>query len=195
VFPRIPDEASFANWLIDCVQKYFEALGYKFYSEIQSQKLEKDYPFDIYASIQKGNKVKRFGFQVKRPYLNKRMYWRLKEKQHINMRKFPWIIYALPDFTEREYHKLACYHMMFKYPGFSYKQRLYYDEVFPYERFGSIAKKIVNCIFGEKIIKDRWIDSRTILLEYQFINQIHTYLDFTEMIGQVISYIMEEKEE
>jgi len=196
MLPAIPTEASYAQWLVNCTQKYFEALGFSFYSEIQSQKREKNYPFDIYASITKGNVVKRFGLQVKRPDTTKLgIYWALDSTQHAQMNKFQWIWYSLPDFLRRNYYRVACFHTIFKRPNFPFISRLYKSKIGIYYRFGSFANGLVSCSIGQIVDKSfDWMESRAIFREFYFINQIHTYLDFTERKGQLFTNIQAERD-
>ena len=196
MLPPIPSEASYANWLANCMQRYLEALGFTFYSEIQSQVREKDYPFDIYAHISKGNVVKRFGFQVKRPNTSRLgIYWNLDSNQHNQMQRFQWIHYSLPDFLSRSYHRVACYHTLFKEPYFSFISRLYKSKIGFYYRLGSFANGIMNCSKGQIVGKSfDWMESIVIFQEFKFINQIHTYLDFTERKGQLFTNIQIEQE-
>lgn len=196
MLPTIPSEASYAQWLVDCTQRYFEALGFIFYSEVQSQNLEKHYPFDIYASITKGNVVKRFGLQVKRPGTAKLgMYWTLNSTQHAQMNRFNWIWYSLPDFLTRTYYKVACFHTLFKSPNFPFVSRLYKSKIGVYYRFGSFANGLIICPIGQMVGKSfDWIESGTLFKEFHFINQVHTYLDFTERKGQIFTNFQTEQE-
>ena len=197
MLPSIPSEASYASWLANCLKRYFEALGFSFYHEIQSQPLEKDYPFDIYASIEKGNFVKRFGLQLKRPYPSKQgIYWKLDSTQHAQMKKFQWIWYSLPDFLSRHYHQVACFHTLFKNPNFSYISNLYKYKTGFYLRFGSFANGVEMCTIGQKVSKGLdWVKSEDIFKEFSFANQIHTYLDFTDQKAQLFANIETERDE
>lgn len=197
MLPSIPSEASYASWLANCLKRYFEALGFSFYHEIQSQPLEKDYPFDIYASIEKGNFVKRFGLQLKRPYPSKQgIYWKLDSTQHAQMKKFQWIWYSLPDFLSRRYHQVACFHTLFKNPNFSYISNLYKYKTGFYLRFGSFANGVEMCTIGQKVSKGLdWVKSEDIFKEFSFANQIHTYLDFTDQKAQLLANIETERDE
>lgn len=189
MLPQVPSEGSYATWLAQCLERYFEGLGFTFYSEIQTQPRENDYPFDIYASIQKGNFVKRFGLQVKRPnQLKKDISWDLDQEQHDKIRNYHWIWYALPDFFDRKYYKVACFHTIFKSASFSYKSTLHLSNIGFYLRLGTFANKIEECKIGEKIKTD-WVDSITLFKEYPFADQIHAYLDFTEMKAQLFTNI------
>lgn len=194
MLPSIPTEASYAQWLVNCIQKYFEGIGFTFYSEIQSQTREKDYPFDIYARISKENIVKRFGLQVKRPHKSKRgIYWNLDSNQHIQMNKFHWIYYSLPDFLLRRYYKVACYHIIFKDSNFPFTRQVYKWKIGFYYRLGAFANALMDCSFGQTIDQSsEWLDSISLLKEFNFVNQFHTYLDFTERKGQVFSNIQVE---
>ena len=196
MLPSIPTEASYAQWLVNCTQKYFEALGFSFYSEVQSQKREKNYPFDIYANINKGNAVKRFGLQVKRPNRTKLgIYWTLDSAQHAQMNNFQWIWYSLPDFLSRNYHRVACFHTLFKNPSFPFVSRLYKSKIGIYYRFGSFAKGLIDCSIGQIVDKRfDWIKSGAIFREFYFVNQIHAYLDLTERKGQLFTNIRIEEE-
>ncbi len=195
MLPSIPTEASYANWLINCMQRYFEALGFTFYPEVQSQRREKKYPFDIYAHISKGNVVKRLGLQVKRPNTTKLgIYWDLESNQHTQMQKFQWIYYSLPDFLVRSYYKVACYHTLFKEPNFPFVSRLYKSKIGFYYRLGSFANGIENCRKGQILDKSfDWIKSEDIFREFPFVNQIHTYLDLIERKGQIFANLQGEK--
>ena len=195
MLPSIPAEASYANWLANCMQRYFEALGFTFYPEFQSQRREKKYPFDIYAHIFKGNLVKRLGLQVKRPNTTKLgIYWDLDSNQHTQMQRFQWIYYSLPDFLVRSYYKVACYHTLFKEPNFPFVSRLYKSKIGFYYRLGSFANGIENCGKGQILDKSfDWIRSEDIFREFPFINQIHTYLDLTERKGQIFANLQGEK--
>jgi len=197
MLPSIPSEGSYASWLANCLQRYFEALGFSFYHEIQSQPLEKDYPFDICASIRKGNFVKRFGLQVKQPYPSKQgIYWKLNPTQHTQMKKFQWIWYSLPDFLSRHYHQVACFHILFKNPNFPYVSSLHKSKIGFYLRLGSFANGIEICTIGQKISKDMdWAKSEDIFKEYYFADQIHTYLDFTDKKAQLFTNIRKEQNE
>jgi len=189
MLPPIPTEASYAQWLVNCIQSYFEGIGFSFYPEVQSQPREKDYPFDIYAGISKGNVIKRFGLQVKRPHTSKQgIYWILDANQHNQMRKFPWIFYSLPDFLLRSYYKVACFHAIFKNSSFSFKTRLYKSKVGFYYRLGAFANALLDCSFGQIVDQSsKWLDSISLLTEFHFFNQFHTYLDFTDKRAQVFS--------
>jgi hypothetical protein len=195
MLPSIPVEASYALWLQNCIQRYFEALGFRFYSEVQSQQLEKTYPFDIYAEISKGNAVKRFGLQVKRPYTNKQgIYWNLSSNQHTQMQKFQWICYSLPDFLQRSYSRVACYHTLFKDPNFPFVSQLSKPSIGFYYRFGSFANALMSCSMGQ--IVDRsfdWVNSINILQQSHFMNQFHTYLDLTAKKGQIFTNALVER--
>lgn len=195
MLPAIPTEASYAQWLVNCMQRYFEALGFSFYPEVQSQKLEQYYPFDIYASITKGNVVKRFGLQVKRPNKTKLgIYWTLDSTQHAQMNKFQWIWYSLPDFLSRNYFRVACFHTLFKNPNFPFISRLYRSRIGIYYRFGSFANGLMRCPIGQIVDKSfDWMESGAIFKEFYFVNQIHTYLDFTERKGQLFTNIQTEE--
>jgi len=192
MLPQIPSESSYATWLMACTKKFFELLGFEFYSEIQSQVLEENHPFDIYVQIKKGNKVKQFGFQVKRSYISSKgeLFWRLDETQHENMKKFSWMIYSFPDFIDRKYFEVACFYFIFKMPYFSYVSNYYKKNLYYYERFGSIARKIIDCPFGNLITSEAWINPQVLMKEFEFINQFQVYLDFTEMKGQIFSNII-----
>lgn len=191
MLPPIPTEASYAQWLVNCAQRYFEALGFSFYPEVQSQRLEQNYPFDIYANIAKGNVVKRFGLQVKRPYTAKLgIYWTLDSTQHAQMNKFRWIWYSLPDFLSRNYYRVACFHTLFKNPNFPFVSRLYKSKIGIYYGFGSFANGILRCPIGQSVDKSfDWMKSGATFKEYSFINQNHAYLDFTERKGQLFTNI------
>jgi len=198
MLPKIPSEGSYASWLVDCIRRYFEALGFTFYSEIQSQQFEDDYPFDIYTEIRKGNFVKRFGLQVKRPYITgKGIFWKLAPKQHAKMSDFQWIYYSLPDFLNRSHHRVACHHVIFRDPNFPFVSRLYKSQVGFYYRFGSFANGIMNCPIGQKVDQTfDWIKSEDMFEEFPFTNQFHTYLDLTEKKGQIVKNIeVQEKTE
>lgn len=194
MLPSIPTEASYAQWLVNCMQRYFEGIGFTFYSEVQSQVREKDYPFDIYARISKGNIIKRFGLQVKRPYTAKQgIYWILDSNQHAQMNKFFWIYYSLPDFLLRGHYKVACYHTLFKNSNFPFTRHLYKWKIRFYYRLGAFTNALMNCSMGQTIDESsEWLDSRSILREFNFINQFHTYLDLTERKGQIFSNIQAE---
>jgi len=194
VLPSVPTEASYALWLQNCIQRYFEALGFSFYSEVQSQRLEKKSPFDIYAGISKGNIVKRFGLQVKRPYTNKQgMYWNLNSNQHTQMQKFHWIYYSLPDFLQRSYSRVACYHTLFKDPNFPFVSQLSKPNIGFYYRFGSFAIAVMSCSMGQALDKSYdWANSIDILQQSHFANQFHTYIDLTTKKGQIFTNVQVE---
>lgn len=195
MLPSIPTEASYAQWIVNCIQAYFEAIGFTFYPEVQSQKLEKNYPFDIYAEISRGNIVKRFGLQVKRPHTaNQGIYWVLDPNQHAQMKKFPWIYYSLPDFLQRTYYKVACYHTLFKASNFPFISRLYKSKIGFYYRLGAFANGIITCSMGQIVGKNfDWVESEYIFKEFKFINQFHVYLDLTERKGQIVTNILQDK--
>jgi len=197
MLPSVPSEGAYTSWLANCLQKYFEALGFSFYHEIQSTVREEKYPFDIYANIQKGNFVKRFGLQVKRPQTSKQgIYWKLDSSQHIQIQKFQWIWYSLPDFTNRTYYRVACFHTLFKDPNFPFISNLYKSNIGFYFRLGSFANKIMACMIGQKLNKDfDWLKSDDIVKEFLFVNQIHTYLDFTDQKAQLFINIKPENNE
>lgn len=196
MLPTIPTEASYAQWLANCTQRYFEKLGFSFYSEVQSQNLEKNYPFDIYASITKGNMVKRVGLQVKRPGTTKLgIYWTLTATQHARMNKFQWIRYSLPDFLNRTFYRVACFHTLFKRPNFPFVSRLYKSKIGVYYRFGAFANGLMNCPIGQVVDKSfDWMKSEAIFEEFYFVNQLHAYLDLTERKGQLFTNIKPEQE-
>lgn len=196
MLPPIPSEAAYTAWLASCMQRYFEALGYTFYPEIQSQRREKDYPFDIYADISKGNVVKRFGFQVKRPNTSRLgICWKLDLNQHTQVQRFQWIYYSLPDFLPRSYHRVTCYHTLFKESNFPFVSPLYKSKIGFYYRLGSFANGITNCSRGQLVDKSfDWMESKAIFKEFNFINQIHTYLDFTERKSQLFTNIQKEQD-
>jgi len=173
------------------MQKYFEALGFTFYHEVQSQRREPKYPFDIHAQISKGNTVKRLGLQVKRPNTtNLGICWDLDSNQHTQMQNFPWIYYSLPDFLVRSYYRVACYHTLFKEHNFPFVSRLYKSKIGFYYRLGSFAIRLMNCLIGQIVDKSfDWMESRAIFKDFYFINQIHAYLDFTERKGQLFTNI------
>lgn len=191
MLPSIPGEGSYASWLANCLQKYFESLGFTFYHEIQTPPREHDYPFDIIARISKGNFVKRFGLQVKRPYPSRQgIYWLLDLAQHSQMKNFPWIWYSLPDFLNRNYYLVACFHTLFTDSNFPFVPTLYKSKIRFFLRLGTFANRVERCPIGEIVGKDfDWAKSEDIFREYQFINQIHTYLDFTERKAQLFTNI------
>ena len=197
MLPIIPSEGSYTSWLAQCLQKYFESLGFKFFYEIQTQSREKNYPFDILAGVEKGNFVKRFGLQVKRPDQSKQdLYWKLDSVQHKQMKKFTWIWYALPDFLDRHYHKVTCFHTLFKNPNFGYISALHKSKIGFYLRLGAFASKVEECSIGEKLSKGLdLLNSEELFKEFSFANQIHTYLDFTEMKAQLFTNIKPESNE
>ena len=196
VLPTIPAEASYANWLANCMQRYFEARGFTFYNEIQSQRREKNYPFDIYAHISKGNLVKRLGLQVKRPSATiSGIYWDLDSNQHTQMQNFPWIYYSLPDFLVRNCYRVACYHTLFKDSNFPFVSRLHKSKIGFYYRLGSFANRLIDCPIGQIVTKGfDWMESLAIFKDFYFVNQIHTYLDFTERKGQLFTNIQIERD-
>jgi len=196
MLPTIPTEASYAQWLVSCTQKYFEALGFGFYPEVQSQRREPRYPFDIHVGIRKGNVVKRFGLQVKRPDRTRLgIFWALDSAQHAQMQKFHWIWYSLPDFLSRNYYKVACFHTLFKSPHFPFISRLYKSKIGIYYLFGSFANGLMNCSIGQIVSKSfDWMKSIAIFKEIHFMNQIHAYLDFTERKGQLFTNIQTEQD-
>lgn len=197
MLPSIPAEASYTDWLAHCMQKYFEALGFNFYHEIQSQRREKNYPFDIYSHVSKGNTVKRIGLQVKRPNANKQgIYWDLDSQQHGQMQRFGWIYYALPDFLVRRYYKVACHHTLFKEPNFPFVPSLYKSKIGFYSRLGSFANGIIACKKGQLLSNAiDWITSEDIFTEFRFNNQIHVYLDLTEGKGQLFVNLQDNNNE
>ena len=192
MLPSIPTEASYAHWLQNCLQKYFEALGFSFFSEVQSQALEKRYPFDIYAGISRGNMIKRFGLQVKRPHINKQgVYWNLNSNQHKRMQKFKWIYYSFPDFLLRSYFKVACFHTLFKNPNFLFVSQLSKSKIGLYYRFGAFANGVMSCSVGQALDKSfDWVSSIDILRESYFPNQFHMYLDLTTKKGQIFTNVL-----
>lgn len=140
--------------------------------------------------------VKRFGLQVKRPSTTKLgIYWTLNSGQHAQMNKFQWIWYSLPDFLSRTYYRVACFHILFKRPNFPFVSRLYKSKIGVYYRLGSYANGLMDCSIGQVVDKGfDWIESRALFREFYFINQIHTYLDFTERKGQLFTNIQTEQE-
>jgi hypothetical protein len=196
MLPSIPTEASYTVWLANCMQDYFESLCFTFYHEIQSQRREKNYPFDIYSQVSKGNIVKRIGLQVKRPYIHKLgIYWNLNSGQHTQMQKFNWIYYALPDFLLRRYYKVACHHTLFKRPNFPFVPHLYKSK-FVYSRLGPFANGIETCKNGQILDESHdWVKSEDIFMEFPFNNQIHLYLDLTERKFQMLTNIQEKNDE
>lgn len=194
MLPSIPSEASYASWLANCLQDYFESIGFSFYHEIQSQRREVDYPFDIYANVEKGNKVKRFGLQVKRPYVSKKgIYWKLEASQHSKMKNFFWIWYSFPVFLTRIYYKVALYHTLFKKANFPFVTILHRHQIGAYVRFGYFSHCIEKCTIGQKLDKDNdWIRSEILFKDELFKNQVHVYIDQTERKAQLFSNIISE---
>jgi len=195
MLPKVPSEGAYTSWLANCLQSYFEAAGFSFFHEIQSQPREADFPFDICAKIEKGNVVKRFGLQVKRPHESKGgVYWNLDLVQHNNMNKFPWIWYAFPDFLDRKYYRVACFHTLFTNSSFPHVSSLHKSKLRFYYRLGSFADRVIACTIGQKLEKSSdWSSSESVFGEFHFDNQIHTYLDFTEMKAKLVTKISNEE--
>ena len=175
----------------------FEAVGFIFDYEIQSQPRQKHFPFDIYAEIKKGNAVKRFGLQVKRPQESKSgISWDIDPTQHSTMSKFPWIWYAFPDFLNRKYRRVTCFHTLFTNSNFAYVSCLHKSKLRFYYRFGSFANRVEACSIGQKLEKGfDWSSSESIFDEFNFDNQIHTYLDLTEMKAKIFTKISSQDNE
>jgi len=196
MLPHIPTEANYTRWLMNCVESYFRAIGYTVYTEIQSQFLEKDMPIDIYARINQGNLLKRFGLQVKRPYQysDGKLYWRIDRVQDNQIKKISQIWYALPDFVDRKYRLVACHHVIIKRPTISYLSNLSKDNLDYYVRFGTFAKKIVDCIWGQKIQSNIDFESAKVMIqEYDMINNFHMFMDTTQQDAMLVYNISEEE--
>jgi len=195
MLPRIPIEANYTRWLMNCIESYFNAIGYTVHTEEQSQALEKHMPFDIYARINKGNVLKRFGLQVKRPYqyANGDLYWEIDRTQDNIIKKIPSIFYAFPDFIDRKYYAVACHHVRITRPIISYKHHLRAN-TFNYYRFGHFAKQIVDCLFGQEIKSNVDFDSALITIEeYDMINNFHMFLDITQQDAMLIYNISKDE--
>lgn len=153
----IPYEQSYAHWISECIEEYFERRGFQvktFFNTPQKEKLE---PFDTEFWIKNSDEVKRFGLQVKRPYTNSGIFWKLDKNQHqrLNDPNFKWVLYAFPEFIDVNFSKVACFHTLFKTANFPFKTTLKRIEVRPwYYRWGALAERIIDCRIGLKVTVD-----------------------------------------
>lgn len=188
MLPDVPSESAYAYWVTRCIEEYFLNLGYDFCSEFGSQRKEIDYPFDVYASVAKGDMVKRFGLQFKRPHIRKaRIHWKLDKLQYERMKKFGWIYYALPDFTDRKFHRNACHHVIFTGPDFPFSEEVNTSNIRYHYRMGKFAESIINCPMGERLKGRDWEPAVKVFRALETVNFSIFYLDMTERKGLAFS--------
>jgi hypothetical protein len=147
-----PNEEEHRLWLHDCIKRYFEARGFRVWSDAPTTNQENVNPWDLGFEVAGDHFVKKFALQLKRPYLNKKsqICWDLDKEQHGKIQQIPWVYYGLPTFVDRRMQRVACSHFVIsrvpKYQptvtgfGLGYKYR-----------WGGFVEALERCSVGTRL--------------------------------------------
>lgn len=195
--PDSPPESSYQLWIHDCIKRYFRARDFEVRSITVTTQKEKHLPFDVHVQVRKGDFVKRFGLQVKRPYLdNKKLSWRLKREQHETLGDFPWIYYALPTFVDATMQEVSCYHIMIVGGGFQFKSVIGRKDVPVYYRWGGFTESLEKCAVGETVAPEaEFLSAVDFVEELRLKNSVIAEIDYTEKLINVVKSPESEEDE
>ncbi len=183
-----PSEASHQNWLHACIVAYFEARAFRVDTSSPTARKEKERPYDLQVRVRKGNIIKRFGLQIKRPHEDGiGTYWGLNRQQHSTMQAFTWIFYALPTFTDSTLQHVACHHVLITPRYISYRPRVRVQNLGRRFRWGGFAEGIAKCTAGQRLdptLAETTLES--LALESRLVNSILADVDLTQRIVEVL---------
>lgn len=139
--------------IVSAIVGHFKALGYEAgYEIVDRSKIETDEGTD--AVIIVGAKM--FGIQVKRIYKNLNIRYRLKEKQHIQVKKRDWVYYAFPEDIPRTAGKdVLLYRTLFSPGNFDFKEKIELKEITDGVRWETLSGGINKCTIGIHIRNER----------------------------------------
>jgi hypothetical protein len=137
-------------WTSRQIEDFFFNAGFNIFVYPVTQKIERYLPADF---IFAGDKVKLFGFQYKVLYQNASDYWKLAQRQHETMKKFPWIYYAFSDLTNVTDFRNSLYYLSVKEPTFPFVNKLEKKNLshLSYCRWAAFYKGLLSCLQGLKI--------------------------------------------
>lgn len=155
VAERGPPEVSYQIWLAGCIKRYLRRAGFSVRVDTVSQPVERKIPFDLEVNVRRGNLVKRFGLQVKRPYVDGLgLFWRLDREQHQELQRWKWVFYAFPTSTDSSDQEVMCHHLILA------RRRRYSSKVrkhslgWPY-RWGGFVEALRECRVGLRLEQSR----------------------------------------
>lgn len=180
-------------WVHDCIKAYLAARGFEVVSISPTSIQEKHLPFDMGFGIKKGNVVKRFGLQMKRPYVDgKGYYWRLKKAQHSTLESFSWIFYGLPTFVDIGMQDVACHHLLIL-RRVQYKSILRRKDAWPFCRWGGFVESLERCTAGQNLSGEGAdISPLTFAREYGVRSSLLVESDFTDKRANIYASPPEE---
>jgi len=150
--------------------------------------VEKLQPYDLDVRIRKGNLIKRFALQIKRPHVDPNgVYWDLNPVQHRTMRRYRWIFYALPTFVNSDLQRVACHHVLIVPRSIPHVPRTRLGNLGLRYRWGGFAEAVIECRVGEVLFPERPpLPLEALIQEFNMRNSVLTEVDVTAGIAMVL---------
>jgi hypothetical protein len=138
-------------WTSGEIERFFTNLGFEVLPFPLTQLAETKLPADFIFFHK--DKSKLFGFQYKALYHNGEEYWLLKENQHADLSRFPWVYYCLSEMKSSREHGVALHLARIIKPNFEYRQKVYprwgdNQGMNRYSRWGAFHQGLEKCLDG-----------------------------------------------
>lgn len=176
---------------------YFDSRGFGVRTLSPTQRAEKLKPYDLDVRIRKGNFIKRFGLQIKRPHVDSAgIYWGLNAVQHGTMQRFRWVFYAFPTFVDAALQRVACHHVLIVPRFVPFRPKLRSPDLGWRFRWGGFAEALLECRAGETLAPERPPPPlENLAREFNLVNAILADVDFTDGTVELLKTLAEDEEE
>lgn len=165
-----PYEDIYVEAVSSKITEFLNKKGFDVVPQSISRQDENRFPYDRLYDL--GSKI--FGLQFKRPYLdNGEICWALDRQQHQTLKKFKWIFYLLPYYTDKKDYHNALYLTRILKGNFQFVPRVYFKKNIGMD-WGIFITEVLKCNFG---LKPRRVQN--------YLNFKHDHLDrFLKYIEQ-----------
>jgi len=139
-------------WTSRQIEEFFLDSGFEVLTLPLTQYHERRIPTDFIFFDKRPSKI--FGLQYKALYRNARDGWKLDERQHHDLSRFPWIYYCLSELKNPRDYRAALHLTHIVETDFEYRHLIYSGEsyeTFRYSRWGAFYQGIERCTKGKLV--------------------------------------------
>lgn len=147
-------------WTSRQIEEFFLDNGFEVLTLPLTQYHERRIPADFIFFDKKRTKI--FGLQYKALYQDTRDSWRLDERQHHDLSRFPWIYYCLSELKNPRDYRAALHLARIIETDFQYRPHIYSSEsyeILRYSRWGAFYQGVERCTRGKLVESPKDLDT------------------------------------
>ena len=144
-------ERQLEQWANLAISMYLSQRGYLTAFFPPSQRLEHHLPADAIFGVDGEDYVKLIGLQYKALYTNGSDHWLFDSHQHVNLRRYSWIHYALSDLDDPNGVPNILHHLRFTQADAVSVPRTEKSGLRGYVRWATFMEQLLSCRRGIRV--------------------------------------------